>query len=65
MHLRQTTGLGQHIDMSMLDATIVTDDQLLYHLEDSHETGPAVSEFGTRGLVRSSSQGIFDTFGAN
>ena len=44
MHLRQTTGLGQHIDIAMLDATVVTDDQLLYHLEDSHETGPAVSD---------------------
>ena len=50
MHLRQTTGLGQHIDMSMLDATIVTDDQLLYHLEDSHETGPAVSDIWDTGF---------------
>ena len=50
MHLRQTPGLGQHIDMSMLDATIVTDDQLLYHLEDSHETGPAVSDIWDTGF---------------
>ncbi|MFP6796257.1 MAG: CoA transferase [Pseudomonadales bacterium] len=50
MHLRQTTGLGQHIDMSMLDATVVTDDQLLYHLEDSHDTGPAVSDIWETGF---------------
>lgn len=50
MHLRQTTGLGQHIDMSMLDATVVTDDQLLYHLEDSHDTGPAVSDIWDTGF---------------
>ena len=50
MHLRQTTGLGQHIDMSMLDATVVTDDQLLYHLEDSHATGPAVSDIWDTGF---------------
>ena len=50
MHLRQTTGLGQHIDISMLDATVVTDDQLLYHLEDSHETGPAVSDIWDTGF---------------
>ena len=50
MHLRQTTGLGQHIDMSMLDATVVTDDQLLYHLEDSHDTGPAASDIWDTGF---------------
>ena len=50
MHLRQTTGLGQHIDMSMLDATVVTDDQLHYHLEDSHDTGPAVSDIWDTGF---------------
>ncbi|SUZ57391.1 uncharacterized protein METZ01_LOCUS10245 [marine metagenome] len=50
MYLRQTTGLGQHIDMSMLDATVVTDDQLLYHLEDSHDTGPAVSDIWETGF---------------
>lgn len=36
--LRERTGLGQHIDMAMVDATIVTDDQLHYELEDSEDT---------------------------
>jgi crotonobetainyl-CoA:carnitine CoA-transferase CaiB-like acyl-CoA transferase len=36
--LRERTGLGQHIDMAMVDATIVTDDQLHYELEDSEQT---------------------------
>ena len=31
--MRERTGLGQHIDMAMVDATIVTDDQILYELE--------------------------------
>jgi CoA:oxalate CoA-transferase len=48
--LRQTTGLGQHIDMAMVDATLFTDDQIGYELEglegggglpnDIWETGP-------------------------
>lgn len=36
--LRERTGRGQHIDMAMIDATLVTDDQLHYELEDSEET---------------------------
>lgn len=31
--LRQSTGLGQHIDMAMVDATLFTDDQIGYELE--------------------------------
>ena len=38
--LRARTGLGQHIDMAMIDATLVTDDQLQYELDDSEHTGP-------------------------
>ncbi|XOV89002.1 MAG: CaiB/BaiF CoA transferase family protein [Pseudomonadota bacterium] len=38
--LRQRTGLGQHIDIAMIDATIATDDQVHYDLEDAHDTGP-------------------------
>jgi len=38
--LRQRTGTGQHIDLAMIDATVVTDDQLHYELEDSEATGP-------------------------
>ena len=36
--LRERTGRGQHIDMAMIDATMVTDDQLHYELEDSEDT---------------------------
>jgi len=36
--LRQRAGFGQHIDMAMIDATIATDDQLHYELEDSEDT---------------------------
>lgn len=38
--LRARTGAGQHIDMAMLDASIATDDQIQYDLEDSEDTGP-------------------------
>lgn len=37
---RERTGRGQHIDIAMLDATIGTDDQIHYDLEDSEGTGP-------------------------
>ena len=37
---RETTGVGQHIDIAMIDATLATDDQIHYDLEDSEETGP-------------------------
>jgi crotonobetainyl-CoA:carnitine CoA-transferase CaiB-like acyl-CoA transferase len=37
---RSTTGVGQHIDIAMIDATLATDDQLHYDLEDSEHTGP-------------------------
>ncbi|MBT3426997.1 MAG: CoA transferase [Gammaproteobacteria bacterium] len=45
--LRQQTKRGQHIDISMLDATIATDDQLHYDLEDSWNTGPISNEIWT------------------
>lgn len=37
---RSQTGLGQHVDIAMIDATIATDDQIHYDLEDSEATGP-------------------------
>ncbi|MDH3641106.1 MAG: CoA transferase [Gammaproteobacteria bacterium] len=37
---RETTGVGQHVDIAMIDATIATDDQIHYDLEDSEGTGP-------------------------
>lgn len=47
--LRQRTGLGQHIDIAMLDAMLVTDDQLHYALEDSRHTAPALSDIWRTG----------------
>ena len=38
LHLRERTGQGQHVDMAMVDATLVTDDQIHYELEDSEGT---------------------------
>lgn len=36
--MRERTGQGQHIDIAMVDATLVTDDQIHYELEDSEAT---------------------------
>ena len=47
--LRQRTGLGQHIDIAMLDAMLVTDDQLHYGLENSRDTAPALSDIWRTG----------------
>jgi CoA:oxalate CoA-transferase len=38
--MRERTGLGQHIDIAMVDATVVTDDQIHYDLEGSEGSGP-------------------------
>ena len=42
--MRQHTGTGQHIDLAMIDATLVTDDHVHYALEDSVHTKPLPSE---------------------
>jgi crotonobetainyl-CoA:carnitine CoA-transferase CaiB-like acyl-CoA transferase len=42
--MRGRTGVGQHIDIAMVDATIATDDQLQYDLEASEGTGPLPSD---------------------
>ena len=47
--MRDRTGIGQHIDIAMIDAMLVTDDQLQYDLEDSRETAPELSEIWTTG----------------
>jgi CoA:oxalate CoA-transferase len=47
---RERTGTGQHIDIAMLDATITTDDQVHYDLEDSEETGPLRSDTWETGV---------------
>ena len=36
--MRERTGLGQHVDIAMVDATLVTDDQIHYELEASEHT---------------------------
>ena len=38
IHLRQRTGLGQHIDMSMFDAMLASDDYAHFYLDDSVDT---------------------------
>ena len=38
--MRQQTGAGQHIDIAMVDATLATDDQVHYALENAEDTGP-------------------------
>jgi CoA:oxalate CoA-transferase len=42
--MRDRTGLGQHIDMAMIDATLVTDDGLNFALENSEATKIMPSE---------------------
>ncbi len=42
--MRERTGLGQHIDIAMLDAMLVTDDQLHYGIEHSRHTAPSLSD---------------------
>ena len=42
--MRERTGQGQHIDMAMIDATLATDAQMQYDLEDSEVTGPIPPE---------------------
>jgi crotonobetainyl-CoA:carnitine CoA-transferase CaiB-like acyl-CoA transferase len=36
--LRERTGRGQHLDIAMVDATLATDDQVHYELEDADTT---------------------------
>jgi CoA:oxalate CoA-transferase len=36
--MRARTGLGQHVDLSMMDATLVSDDQLHFEMEDAEAT---------------------------
>ena len=38
--MRERTGVGQHIDIAMVDATLATDDQIHYDLERSEGSGP-------------------------
>ena len=47
--LRERTGEGQHIDIAMIDATLVTDDQVSYELEDSEATMSLPNDIWTTG----------------
>ncbi len=44
LHQRHSTGLGQHIDLAMVDATLVTDDRLHYFLDDVSDQLPLNAE---------------------
>jgi crotonobetainyl-CoA:carnitine CoA-transferase CaiB-like acyl-CoA transferase len=44
LHMRDRTGKGQHIDIAMIEATVATDDQLHYDLDQSKGTGPLPNE---------------------
>lgn len=47
--LRERTGLGQHIDLSMLDAALVTDDNLHFDLEGAADAKGLPPEVWTSG----------------
>ena len=49
LRMRDRTGLGQHIDIAMLDAMLVTDDQLHYGIEHSRHTAPSLSDIWATG----------------
>jgi len=38
LYMREQTGAGQHIDLAMIDASLINDDQVHYALEDSAAT---------------------------
>jgi len=44
LHLRGHTGTGQHIDMAMIDATLVTDDHVHFALDDAYDLKNMPSE---------------------
>jgi CoA:oxalate CoA-transferase len=46
---REQTGVGQHVEIAMIDATVATDDQLQYDLEDSEDTGPLPNDIWQTG----------------
>ena len=48
--MRQRIGLGQHIDIAMLDAMLATDDQLHYGIEHSRHTAPSLSDIWRTGM---------------
>ena len=49
LHMRGRTGLGQHIDIAMIDAMLATDDQTHYHLESSEVNNGASEVWNATG----------------
>jgi len=52
--MRDRTALGQHIDLSMMDATLVSDDQLHFeieHAEGTRNLPPDIWETGVGGIL--------------
>jgi CoA:oxalate CoA-transferase len=47
--MRERTGVGEHIDIAMVDATVATDDQLQYELEGSGATSPMPNDIWDTG----------------
>lgn len=45
LHLRDSADIGQHIDLSMMDATFATDDRVHFELEDAPDTIPLSPTF--------------------
>ena len=64
LRLRDRTGTGQHIDLSMLEAMLATDDYTHYSI-DEHPVWPAAARCGPRPAARSSSPPTAGTCGAS
>ena len=44
LYLRERTGRGQHVDIAMIDATLVTDDHVHFALDDAFDMQPMPNE---------------------
>ncbi len=44
LYLRERTGRGQHVDIAMIDATLVTDDHVHYALDEAFDIKPMPNE---------------------
>jgi len=54
LYMRERTGLGQHLDIAMVDATLATDDQIHYELEgalDTQNLPPDIWETGAGAIL--------------
>lgn len=48
--MREQSGVGQHVDIAMIDAMLVTDDHVHYYLEDALKLRPMRSDVWTTGF---------------